>query len=264
MHYYRGTFEYDGTGFCGFQWQKDLCTIQDELNQSIKSMVEGTFSTMGASRTDSGVHALRQVVKITSQRPIDCQQLLKHFNSTLSSQIRCLDLNPCAGGFNPAAAPYSKVYHYFFTNERQLARNQQRFISNISNPLNLATMQNCVDQLTGIHDFKNFCSLGSNVKTTVREIFFCELDLGGPQSLISESGVFHLADPPVPIFCLRIEGKGFLKQMIRHLVSALWMVGSGKLSEEEFVRLLKGVEKKEKRLWRVAPPNGLFLVDFKD
>ena len=65
---------------------------------------------------------------------------------------------------------------------------------------------------------------------------------------------------PHSIYCLRIVGNGFLKQMIRHLVSALWMVGSGKLSTDDFTALLAGGHR-EKRLWKVAPANGLFLVD---
>lgn len=56
MNYYKATVQYDGTNYCGFQWQKDIATIQNEINVALSTLVPGKITTMSASRTDTGVH----------------------------------------------------------------------------------------------------------------------------------------------------------------------------------------------------------------
>ena len=119
-------------------------------------------------------------------------------------------------------------------------------------------MNICIRALKGKHDFSNFYSSGSNVKSTVREISFCELCEINPHEIFAGSELFKLPVELRSCYQLRIEANGFLKQMIRHIVSALWMVGSGKITAEEFLSFLEG-PKSEKQLWKVAPPNGLYL-----
>jgi tRNA pseudouridine38-40 synthase len=174
------------------------------------------------------------------------------------SDIRCISIEPCDGLFRPAASAISKEYRYFFTNKTQVDKKQQRFIANISNVLDLGLMLDCAQLLVGMHDFCNFYSSGSNVKSTIRKISICELTEINPNDILLDSALFPIDKDLNKCFELRIEANGFLKQMIRHLVSALWMVGSGKLSSAEFMTLLNG-PKILKQRWKVAPPNGLFL-----
>ncbi len=259
-HYYMATIQYDGTGYAGFQWQKDIPSIQNDFNQAIKKLIEGKVTTMGASRTDTGVHALKQIVKVTSERPIEVTDFLNSFNSVLPKQIKCIDFKSCRSDFRPANDPHSKEYRYYFTNKRNVAPDARRFISNFPLPLNQDSMSDCVKAIKGTHSFHNFCSAGSNVKSTIRDISFCELSEINPQLTFPKSDLFYIPQDLDRCFELKIMGNGFLKQMIRHIVSALWMVGSGKMSEEDFLYQLEG-PKKEKRLWKVAPANGLFLMD---
>lgn len=256
MNYYKALIQYDGTGYFGFQWQIEIPTIQNEFNQAIKSLVSGKVTTMGASRTDTGVHALEQVVKISCEEELS-SSIMGDLNRTLPSQIKVLNVSPCDGEFRPSSSHLSKEYRYFFTNEQVVPQDHLRFMSNISNPLNIDLVNQCLSQIIGNHDFVNFCSLGSNVTTTTREIFSCELSLVNPHIIFADS-IFKFPSEVSECFQLKFSGSGFLKQMIRHLVSALWMVGSGKLSVEDFSSFLQG-QRKEKQLWRVAPANGLFL-----
>lgn len=254
--YYKAKVQYDGTDYYGFQWQKDLRTIQSDINQALSEVVPGKISTMGASRTDTGVHALDQYVKITSENEIDCSSFLSHINKSLPSQIRCLAITPCEKGFKPASDGISKEYRYFFTNTIGENHAERRFIANNPYPINLEAMKFCAQALVGKHDFHNFVSMGSNVKTTVREITSCELSEINPHELFAQSEIFQV--DVIKCYQLRIEGNGFLKQMIRHLMTAMWKVGNGRLSVEEFILLLNG-PKREKTLWKVAHPKGLFL-----
>ncbi|HAZ12975.1 MAG: tRNA pseudouridine(38-40) synthase TruA [Bdellovibrionales bacterium GWA2_49_15] len=258
MYYYKTKIQYEGTNYAGFQWQNGIQTVQGEFNSALSKLIDGKFTTMGASRTDTGVHALDQVVKISCENPINFSSFLEIFNKELSSQVRCIDIEPCEGIFRPATEAISKEYRYFFTNKTQVSKEDGQFIANISHNLNLEAMTKCTRAFVGTHDFCNFYSSGSNVKSTVRNISFCELSTVDPHELFSDFELFRIPKVVRHCYQLKIEANGFLKQMIRHIVSALWMVGSGKISTEEFFTLLDG-PKKAKQLWKVASPNGLFL-----
>lgn len=258
MFYYKTTIQYEGTNYAGFQWQNGIETVQSEFNTALSKILEGKFTTMAASRTDTGVHAVEQVVKISASNDINLYSFLKSFNEALPSQIRCLNAEVCDGLFKPSVASISKEYRYFFTNKTQVSKEETQFIANIANKLDIEAMQICIQALNGSHDFCNFYSAGSNVKSTIRDISSCELSLINPQDIFSKFELFQIPKDLKLCYQLRIEANGFLKQMIRHIVSALWMVGSGKLSTDGFIKLLDA-QKTDKQLWKVASPNGLFL-----
>lgn len=258
MYYYKTLIKYEGTEYTGFQWQSGLRTVQSEINYSLAKLIKGKVTTRAASRTDTGVHALGQVVKISSEDPVDCTSFLKQFNAALPETIRCFHISPCSGEFNPGPEAVSKEYRYFFTNKTQISKEENRFVANIANKLDLESMKVCIRDLKGPHDFSNFYSRGSNVKSTERIIHTCELKEINPQTVFIDTELFKIPQHLNHCYELRIEANGFLKQMIRHIVSGLWMVGSGKISPADFKILLDG-QKSEKQLWKVAPPNGLFL-----
>lgn len=258
MNYYLARIQYDGTGYYGFQWQTGLPTIQHDFNLALGKILSGKISTMGASRTDTGVHAFEQFVKITSENEMEVSSMVRRLNEVLPPQIHCLDFSVSEKSFLPAKASLSKEYRYLFTNIIGDNRTQRKFIANNPYPLNLEAMKICVNALVGKHDFHNFVSTGSNVKSTVREISVCELSAVVYESVFSDSPLFPKPDDLGICYQLRVEGNGFLKQMIRHLMTALWKVGNGRLSVEEFLLLLDG-PKKSKSLWKVAHPKGLFL-----
>lgn len=258
MNYYKATIQYDGTGYAGFQWQKNIPSIQGDFNQALLKIVGGKLSTMGASRTDTGVHAMEQLVKITSQTPIECDSFLNKLNKELPDQIRCLNFANSKGNFRPELHAQSKEYRYFFTNFKKFPSFKQRFISNVHLPLDLSLMKICIPKIIGYQDFHNFYSAGSNIKSTTREIFSCELTEVNPHLIFNQSKIFVFPENLTQCYQFKIVGNGFLKQMVRHILSALWTVGSGRIDPEIFCKLLKG-PKIEKRLWKVSPPNGLFL-----
>jgi len=183
---------------------------------------------------------------------------VKTLNDALPKTIRVVGLEACDGDFKPSAHTVSKEYRYFFTNKQKVDYEDRRFVANISAPLDLQKIGFCVEALKGRHDFCNFYSEGSNVKSTVRDIFSCELSVVNPHDLFQNNSLFLFPENLTSCFQLKIEANGFLKQMIRHIVSSLWMVGSGKLSLEDFLTLLNS-SKGPRQNWKVAPPNGLFL-----
>lgn len=258
MNYYKARIQYDGTNYCGFQWQKDLRTIQNDFNHALAKLMSGKISTMGSSRTDTGVHAIEQIVKITFENQIECEDFLTKLNLTLPTQIRCLNLNPCPGNFRPATDNISKEYRYLFTNNLRSGGFEQKFMANHPYVLDIDLMMKCSQMIIGRKDFRNFCSAGSNVKSTIRDISDCGLSEIDPRTVLPQTDLFLLPRDLEKCYQFKIEGNGFLKQMVRHLMRALWLVGGGRITPDEFSRLLKGLEKSG-RLWKVAPPQGLFL-----
>lgn len=258
MHYYKAIIQYEGTNYAGLQWQNGLRTVQSEFNTAISKLIDGKITTMPASRTDTGVHAIEQVIKISSINPIDTSSFLKPFNNLLPPQIRCLKIEACPGTFKPSVESTSKEYRYLFTNKTQTSKADLQFVANIANKLDLEAMLICVKALEGKHDFCNFYSSGSNVKSTIRDIIRCELTEINPHLVLGNLELFQVPSDLLLCYQLRIEANGFLKQMIRHIVSAIWMVGSGKISSQEFIALLNS-PKDNKQRWKVASPNGLYL-----
>jgi tRNA pseudouridine38-40 synthase len=251
MNYYKAILQYDGSDRMGFQWQEGTPTIQGDLNLSLQQILQGEFTTRAASRTDKGVHAISQVVKISAEDP---EPLVSaRLNAALPSHIRCLDLSPCAREFIPSIDQYSKEYRYLFTEGGQ----DQRFIANTPSPLNINHVRTCVDMLKGTNDFRNFWSIGGISNTTIREILECDLTMINPQELFKDT--IFTAGEVTSCWQFRIVGRGFLKHMVRHLVGALWLVGNGKISVEDFSQYLYG-ELKEQRPWKKADPQGLYLL----
>lgn len=257
-NYYKTIIQYDGTDYFGFQWQKDIPSVQNDFNLSLAKIISGKFTTMSASRTDTGVHALDQVVKITSEEQINLSTFVSELNQHLPSSIRVLKIEETDLAFRPNVSSKSKEYRYLFTNKLKMSPTEMRFVVNNPFKLNIPLMKECASLIIGKHDFINFCSAGSNVKTSVREIYSCELSEVNPHSVLNNPILFPLPQKLVSCYQLRIIGNGFLKQMVRHLMASLWLVGMGKLSKDEFLALLNGGPKPQ-RLWKVAGPRGLYL-----
>jgi tRNA pseudouridine38-40 synthase len=255
MNYYKAILQYDGTHHLGFQYQDGMPTIQGDLNLSLEMLLKGKVTTRAASRTDKGVHAFGQVVKISAEdlSPLDALSL----NAVLPSHMRCLALSPCSGDFIPSVDQLSKEYRYLFTNTPGISGQDQRFIAQTTFNLNMEDIQTCIDMLKGTNDFKNFWSIGGLSNTTIREIYECDLTVINPEVLFTDT--LFSAKNVTKCWQFRIKGRGFLKHMVRHLVGALWMVGNGRLSVKDFSQLLFG-EQKEQRPWKKADPRGLYLM----
>lgn len=243
---YKAILQYDGTLYQGFQFVHGAPTIQGDLNLALTRLIPGEFTTRAASRTDKGVHALAQVIKISSLTPLTLEEL----NQVLPATMRCLDLTACPEEFIPSMDQVSKEYRYLF------GSTPDSFIAAATGDLNIEAMQKCAHMLQGVHDFKNFWSIGGVSNSTTRHILTCDLTSIDPRELFRDT-LFTTQQTSCLQF--RIVGTGFLKHMVRHLVGSLWLVGSGKLTLDQFAQYLHG-ELKPQRPWKKADPRGLYLL----
>lgn len=241
--------QYDGTNYNGWQKQPDLPTVQGELTKAIAKLCHGIEpSIIGSGRTDSGVHALSQYAKVTLQSDVDNEKIIRALNGTLPKDIRILSCRDIPYSFHPVRDSIDKTYRYYFCVGRT-APVLARFVYEHRWDLDLEAMKSAAKIFLGSHDFEYFRTLGTPVNSTVREIYHSEIrpahELGYDQSN--------------PIWVYEVRGNGFLKQMVRLMVSSLFEVGKNRASEDDIQEVLSKSVKK--RLGAVAPPQGLVLYN---
>lgn len=247
---YRLGIEYLGTQYSGWQIQNQgQKTVQGEILAAAKKMAKSDdVHLLGASRTDSGVHALGQVARLDFPLPLPEEAILKGLNAYLDRDIRIHSVSSCEASFHPILHKSSKLYHYYFSIGEHYKATQRLLMAHCPYSLNVEAMQRGCALFLGEHDFVNFQCQGSDVPSTIRKILSCELRST------------HDSFPGLPAgYVLEVRGEGFLKQMIRLMVGALWELGRGKISLEDLETSLQ--KPMAKRLGPVAPAEGLFLIE---
>lgn len=250
IHHYKLIIQYKGTRYLGWQVQPENAglTVQGELNRALKTISKSeNVKSLGAGRTDAGVHALGQVAKASIELDIPVDSLVKAINSNLPEDIRVIQAEISDEEFIPTVHAKSKEYHYRFTSQKSSSALQNEIIQNQSFELDVEKMRAACKILIGRHDFTNYYCEGTEVASKIREIYECDIiEVAQGDWMLPAHYVF------------RVVGNGFLKQMVRCLMGAIWNVGRGKISLEEFKNSLSAT--KVARLGAVAPPNGLYMV----
>lgn len=252
MNTYKITIQYKGTRYFGFQVQSSDRTIQGEINSALKTISKSEqVKTIGSGRTDAGVHALAQVVRIEMPLEIPALSLIRAMNSHLPDDIRVIDASVATNDFHPIYSAKSKEYNYVFTTQSTISPFAFELMTHFPFELNIDLMNQGCKIFCGEHDFINYQCTGTDVESTVRKIISCEI-----VRLESTGHWGHLANE---YYVLKVVGNGFLKQMVRLLMGALISLGKGKITLEDIEKSLKVPLKL--RLGPTAPPQGLYLKE---
>jgi tRNA pseudouridine38-40 synthase len=249
---YKLVLEYKGTNFYGWQIQKELISVQGELNRALSLITKSDeIKSVGSGRTDASVHALGQVAMVQIPIELPDEAILKGVNSLIHKDIKiksCERVNP---NFHPIRDSISKEYNYYFARENLLSPVIADLIAPLKFDIDLKRMESSCQYFIGEHDFKNFYCTGSEIDTTIKTIYECELT--------KEKAVGFMSNFIPEYYVLRVRGCGFLKQMVRLMVGTLFEIGRGKVSVEDLVKSLQG--KLNYKLGSVAPPQGLYLKE---
>jgi len=238
------TIEYDGTGYHGWQRQKNHASIQQEIEKSLAAMVKTPVTLIGSGRTDAGVHALGQTANFQCHTTIPAEAFRNGLNSLLPDDIvirECVEVDP---SFHARYDVVSKRYHYRILNRKIPSPIHRRYTWHVRHPLNRETMRLAARHLMGTHDFKAFEAAGSPRSHSVRRILHADFVEEKPDLLVFE-----------------IEGDGFLRYMVRNIVSTLVNVGLEKITPDDFRQIL--LSRDRTQAGATAPPNGLFLMSVK-
>ena len=222
---YKAVIAYNGSYFDGWQFQTvSSNTVQEFLLIKLKEMTRDPHLTLyGASRTDKGVHAESQVIKIETSKNIDIENFNLNFNQSYKEKIKIKSIIKVQGYFNPLKNILFKEYHYCFSSD-YICPNLAHMVSAVKD-LDIQTIEKACSLIKGTHDFKYFSNAQKGANT-IRNIISCELE----ESQFQEYS----------FYVFKIQSSGFSKYMIRNIVSALFMLGRGLITTEDFKEQLKG------------------------
>jgi len=240
MRNIRLTVEYDGTAYCGWQWQKNGLSLQQVIEEAIGRMTGENTRVHGSGRTDSGVHALCQVASFHTNSTLPERSLLLGLNSLLPPDIALRELKEADPDFHARFSVKSKVYLYYICNRPVRPVKERLYSWFIWQPLDVEKMREALAVFMGSHDFTSFCSTHTDRSDHVRTILAASLEKD--------------ADGMIAI---SLEADGFLRYMVRTIVGTLAYAGLGKCTQEEVVAMLAAKDRRKAKL--TAPPQGLFL-----
>lgn len=241
------TLQFRGTDFFGWQIQtKDQATVQGTLEDCLATIYKERVRTAGSGRTDAKVHSLDHHVIFSPPFEIPREALVKGLNAHLPPGIRVISAENVSDDFHVTKDAKSREYRYLFSNYSDQNSFQNDLMTNVSYDLDIEQMRKALSTFVGTFDFQDFHTKGSDPKTTIRTIFEAELHFIETNT----HGIFP------DHYCIRVVGSGFLKQMMRLIVSCVWKVGRGKLTIEEIAASLQNPT--GKHLAPVAPPEGLY------
>jgi len=242
------TIEYEGTGYSGWQLQKNGKTIQGEIEKTLKTIYKNRIAVTGSGRTDAGVHARNQVAHFdipnideTSDINDTLFKLKKSINGLIQKDIVVKKLELCRSEFHARYDAKSRMYRYYISKTpTSVSRN---FTWYISYPLNLTLMQLAASEFLKMNDFNSFCKTGSSNKTTL-----CS---------VKKSKWFYLSN----MWIYEIEANRFLYGMVRAVVGTMVALGQGKIKYDQFLKIRKADNTDGVSF--LAPAQGLFLEKIK-
>lgn len=235
------TVAYDGTDYCGWQVQPNGITIQEELDRALSDLFGREIKTVGASRTDSGVHALGNVAAFDVDSRMPAAKIAYALNERLPHDIVIQRSEEVKADFHPRFAKTRKVYEYRILNRTFPDPILARYTYFFHRALDASLMNEEAQALAGEHDFTSFASMKSQTDSFVRTIY-----------------AISVTESPEHVITIHIEGNGFLYNMVRIIAGSLIMVGSGQRSRG-FIQ--DALDKRDREAaGPTAPPQGLMLM----
>ncbi len=233
---------YDGGAYEGWQRQPSpVRTVQSEIEMALSTLLNQKITVVGASRTDSGVHALQQVVHFDCPKdPSEFKDLPYSLQSLLPEDIVVKEAFHAPDDFEASWDAESKIYHYYLWNHPRPSPIRRHYNLWIRRPLDLNLLNEYSKIIEGFHDFASFRNAGGSVKTSTRKV--------REAKWISNGHRVHFF----------IHGEGFLKQMVRNLVGTMLDLEKTNSPPSEFKAILEA--KNRQKALSTAAPHGLFLT----
>lgn len=231
--------EYDGSGYCGWQWQPNRRSIQSELEKALSKVANQSVSVVCAGRTDAGVHAFEQIVHFDTSVTRDIDAWLLGGNCYLPDDIRILWVKQMENDFHARYSALARLYRYVIHNRPVKSALQYNQLTWCYKPLDAVAMNLAGKHLIGNHDFSSFRAKGCQSISPFRQVHFVDVRRENDKVIIS------------------VCANAFLHHMVRNIAGVLMDVGIGKQPVGWPLELLSA--KKREIAGVTAPPYGLYL-----
>jgi len=236
------TVAYDGTNYHGWQRQPNGETIESVLNRCLSGLLREETEVIGASRTDSGVHALCNVAVFDTSTNIPPEKLSYALNARLPADIKIRGSREVDASFHPRHCDSRKTYEYRIFNAEFPMPTERLYAHFSYTTYDVERMREAAGYFVGTHDFKSFCSVDTQAESTVR--------------LIEQADVKKTGD----LIVFRVAGRGFLYHMVRIMAGTLMEGGRGNLEPQEMERILAARDRSA--AGPTAPACGLTLTGY--
>jgi tRNA pseudouridine38-40 synthase len=240
LRYFRLVVAYDGTGYRGWQVQPGAPTVQGVLTGAARGLLGEETTVTGASRTDAGVHALRQTVSLVTRRALAAEAVRAALNAALPADIRVLEARAVDTPFNARRDAGGKRYAYLIDNGPVANPLWRRYAWHVAAPLDVGAMRRALAPLRGRHDFSAFRAA-----------------LGRDQAPVCAVRALHVLRRRHRVAVL-VSADRYLHHMVRTIVGSAVAVGRGARPAAWLADAL--CSRDRARAGPTAPPQGLVLV----
>jgi tRNA pseudouridine38-40 synthase len=268
------TVSYDGRAYAGWQIQPDKPTVQGTFQATWQKLTQEQVNVTAAGRTDAGVHALGQVVGVSTETRLTNEDLYRGLNALLPDDIAVVAVESAPERFHATYDAVGKRYRYVIHNSRAPSVFERHFAWHNPHPLDAAAMHEAGQALVGRHDFSSFESAGSERPDSIRTIHELTVARHVDEFLRSQIRRGENANLAVPTaadvrseklphvsydrIIIDVAGDGFLYNMVRTIVGTLVEVGRGTRDATWPAEVLAARDRRA--AGQTAPPHGLFLV----
>ena len=270
------TVAFDGTNYSGWQIQPNKETIEGVLNRELSRLLNEEIKVVGASRTDSGVHAEGAVCVFDTESKIPGDKFSYAINQTLPEDIRIRNSKEVDITFHPRRVNSRKTYRYRIRHDEFPNPLDARYSYHVYTKLDIEAMRRACEFIKGKHDFKSFCSVHTDVDTTVRTVYDVHIDVTPDKKLLQMSGLMKSTGESSTmrsggesaagrirpeIIDIYVTGNGFLYNMVRIIAGTLIEVGQGKIKPEEIPAIIEACDRE--KAGPTAPAKGLTLIGYR-
>lgn len=232
--------EYDGSGFCGWQAQRDDPSVQEVVEAALSSVADEQIRVACAGRTDTGVHALGQVAHFDSDAVRSGRQWVLGTNTHLPSSVAMLWAKQVPDDFHARFSAFERSYRYLVLNRPVRPAVRAGRVAWFRKPLDAERMDEAVQALIGEHDFSAFRSAGCQARHAVREVKHISVSRRDDEVILD------------------VSANGFLYHMVRNIAGSLLEVGC---CEKPVTWLAELLEAGDRTVAGVtAEPDGLYFV----
>ena len=231
---------YKGKNYHGWQIQPNAHTVQAELNEKLSLLLKSSINTVGAGRTDTGVHARFFVAHFDSAINLDSelQRLKEKLNSFLPDDITVNDIYRVPENAHARFSALSRTYRYYISQKKDVFNSE--FMWELHYKLDVEMMNKGAGELLNYSDFTSFSKLHSDVKTKLCKV---------------ESAIWRQEDD---VLVFEIVADRFLRNMVRSIVGTLVLLGRHKITLLQFQQI---IEARDRSLaGESAPAHALFLT----
>ena len=236
----RAAVEYDGTRFCGFQYQPSVRSVAGDLEAALSRLMSEPIKITGAGRTDTGVHASGQVISFTTSRSFPFDRLAIALNANLSDDLSVREVEIVDGRFSARFSARERTYVYAILNRPDRSALLTHRAYHVYRDLDLDAMRRAARHVIGEKDFLSFCGTLPESGGTVRNVK--SLDIKERSGLVR----------------VHIKADGFLHRMVRTIVGTLVECGTGRRDPASMEQIIEARDRRAAGL--TAPAHGLYLA----